>query len=80
LLSAIYDIQPYVLPGPVSVFQTLIGDWGVLSQSLLATLTTHGRRLHRGCHRRNCAGALFNLVAASGIFAVPYAVILQARR
>src|ERR1700747_2394093 len=36
----IYDIQPYVLPGPVAVLRTLIGDWDVLSQSLATTLLT----------------------------------------
>ena len=36
----IFDIQPYVLPGPVAVFKTLISDWDVLSQSLLVTLLT----------------------------------------
>ncbi len=40
LVVRLYDIQPYVLPGPVAVFRTLVGDWGVLSQSLLTTLTT----------------------------------------
>ena len=27
------DIQPYVLPSPILVFQTLVGDWTVLSES-----------------------------------------------
>ena len=35
-----YDIKPYVLPGPLLVFQTLVGDWPVLSQSLGVTLLT----------------------------------------
>src|ERR1700759_1580730 len=36
----IYDIQPYVVPGPLAVLRTLVGDWGVLSQSLATTLLT----------------------------------------
>ena len=34
------DIQPYVLPGPLLVFKTLVGDWPVLSESLGVTLLT----------------------------------------
>jgi len=34
------DIQPYVLPSPILVFQTLVGDWTVLSESLGVTLLT----------------------------------------
>src|SRR5246127_141653 len=36
----IYDIQPYVLPGPLAVLRTLVGDWDVLAQSLATTLLT----------------------------------------
>src|SRR3977135_1861412 len=34
------DIPPYVLPGPRLVVATVIADWGLLSESLLVTLTT----------------------------------------
>ena len=40
LLVRVFDIQPYVLPGPFAVLRTLFSDWGVLSQSLLVTLLT----------------------------------------
>ena len=40
LVVRLNDIPPYVLPGPSAVFQTLVGDWPVLSQSLLVTLLT----------------------------------------
>src|SRR5450432_2794888 len=40
LVVRLYDIQPYVLPGPLAVLRTLISDWDVLSQSLLTTLST----------------------------------------
>ena len=59
LAVRINDIQPYVLPGPIAVFTTLIGDWPVLSQSLAVTLVTTlegfvaaaigGRRCWRCC-------------------------------
>ena len=35
-----YAIPPYVLPGPWLIFSTLVSDWGVLSASLVVTLTT----------------------------------------
>src|SRR5919109_740783 len=40
LVVRLGDIQPYVLPGPWLILQTLVNDWGVLSESLLVTLTT----------------------------------------
>src|ERR1700733_9802464 len=40
LVVRLTNIPPYVLPGPSSVFQTLIADWPVLWQSLLTTLRT----------------------------------------
>src|SRR5258708_5536559 len=40
LVVRVNDIPPYVLPGPSAVFQTLIDDWSVLSQSLMVTLWT----------------------------------------
>lgn len=33
------EIPPYILPGPIPVFQTLYTDWSVLGPSLINTLT-----------------------------------------
>src|SRR5687768_5509521 len=40
LVVRLNDIQPYVLPGPVLVFKTIVADWGLLSESLGVTLLT----------------------------------------
>jgi NitT/TauT family transport system permease protein len=40
LIVRLNNIPPYVLPGPMAVLQTLVADWGVLSESLLTTLLT----------------------------------------
>jgi len=40
LVVRINEIPPYVLPGPGAVFETLVNDWPVLSQSLLVTVLT----------------------------------------
>src|SRR5882757_1541799 len=77
LLVRIYDIQPYVLPGPVAVFQTLIGDWGVLSQSLLATLTTTVEGFIAAAIGGIALALLFNLSRLLEYSLFPYAVILQ---
>jgi NitT/TauT family transport system permease protein len=37
-LVRLADIQVYVLPGPLRIAQTLVTDWGTLSESLLVTL------------------------------------------
>jgi len=44
LVIRINDIQPYVLPVPVAVLQTLVSDWQVLSESLGVTcrITAYG--------------------------------------
>src|SRR5712671_4760400 len=40
LVVRVNEIPPYVLPGPGAVFETLVKDWPVLSQSLMVTLLT----------------------------------------
>ena len=40
LVVRVNDIQPYVLPSPYVVLQTLRADWSVLSESLGVTLLT----------------------------------------
>jgi NitT/TauT family transport system permease protein len=72
-----YDLPPYVLPGPRLVFATLVSDWGVLSSSLMVTLTI------------TIEGFLLALVGGVGLAVLfsqsrlveyslyPYAVILQ---
>ena len=70
LVVRINDIPPYVLPAPSVVFQTLIEDWAVLSQSLLTTLADHAGRLCRRSSRRHRAGAAVQPVEMAGIFAV----------
>jgi NitT/TauT family transport system permease protein len=70
-------IPPYVLPGPILVLQTLLGDWGVLSQSLLATLTTTLEGFIAACVGGIALALLFNLSRLLEYSLFPYAVILQ---
>ena len=37
LVVRLYDLPPYVLPGPLLVFSTLVSDWPVLSASLMVS-------------------------------------------
>jgi NitT/TauT family transport system permease protein len=72
-----FAIPPYILPGPVLVFSTLISDGALLWHSLLVTLTT------------TCEGFLLAAVGGIGLAVLfsqsrlveyslyPYAVILQ---
>ena len=71
------QIPPYVLPGPILVLQTLLGDWGVLSQSLLATLTTTLEGFIAACVGGIALALLFNLSRLLEYSLFPYAVILQ---
>ena len=58
LVVRLNDIPPYVLPGPVAVFTTLIVDWPVLLQSLLTTLLTTLEGFVAAGDRRHRAGAV----------------------
>ena len=71
------DIQPYVLPGPVAVFQTLVGDWGVLSRSLLVTLWTTLEGFVAAATGGVMLALLFNQSKWLEYSLFPYAVILQ---
>jgi NitT/TauT family transport system permease protein len=72
-----FDIQPYVLPGPVAVIRTLIGDWGVLSQSLLVTLLTTLEGFVAASVGGILLALLFNVSRVLEYSLFPYAVILQ---
>jgi len=73
----IYDIKPYVLPGPAAIVQTLISDWGVLSQSLLTTLTTTVEGFVAAVVGGIALALLFNSSKLVEYSLFPYAVILQ---
>ena len=72
-----YEIPLYVLPGPVAVFSTLIGDWDVLAQSLLVTLTTTLEGFTAAALGGIALALLFNLSKLVEYSFFPYAVVLQ---
>jgi len=75
--GALNDIPPYVLPGSIAVFETLIQDWPVLSQSLLTTLETTLEGFGGGRRRGIALALLFNQSKWLEYSLFPYAVILQ---
>jgi NitT/TauT family transport system permease protein len=77
LVVRLNDIQPYVLPSPVAVFQTLLGDWPVLSQSLLVTLQTTLEGFIAAAIGGVALALLFNQSKWLEYSLFPYAVILQ---
>jgi NitT/TauT family transport system permease protein len=72
-----YKIPPYLLPGPSDVFWTLIGDWGVLSQSLLVTLRTTLEGFLCAAIGGVALALMFNQSKWLEYSLFPYAVILQ---
>jgi NitT/TauT family transport system permease protein len=72
-----YAIPPYVLPAPSAVFQTLVGDWPVLSQSLLTTLLTTLQGFLAAAIGGIALALLFNQSKWLEYSLFPYAVILQ---
>jgi NitT/TauT family transport system permease protein len=77
LVVRLNHIPPYVLPGPLLVLQTLVGDWSVLSQSLLSTLITTLEGFVAASLGGIALALLFNLSKLLEYSLFPYAVILQ---
>ncbi len=77
LIVRVNNIQPYVLPGPEVVLQTLIDDWGVLSGSLLTTLWTTLEGFLAAAIGGIVLALLFNLSKWIEYSFFPFAVILQ---
>jgi NitT/TauT family transport system permease protein len=77
LVVRLNNIPPYVLPGPDAVFQTLISDWPVLSQSLATTLLTTLEGFIAAGVGGIALALLFNQSKWLEYSLFPYAVILQ---
>ena len=77
LVVRLNDIKPYVLPAPSVIFQTLVGDWPVLSQSLLTTLLTSLEGFLAAAFGGIVLALLFNQSKWLEYSLFPYAVILQ---
>jgi NitT/TauT family transport system permease protein len=71
------NIPPYVLPGPLLVFSTLLLDWPVLSASLLVTLGTTLEGFLLAAVGGIGLAVLFNQSRLIEYSLYPYAVILQ---
>jgi NitT/TauT family transport system permease protein len=77
LVVRLNHIPPYVLPGPVAVFRTLVQDWAVLSQSLATTLATTLEGFVAAAIGGIALALLFNQSKWLEYSLFPYAVILQ---
>lgn len=77
LMVRLNDIPPYVLPAPSVVFETLVGDWPVLSRSLLTTLMTTLEGFLAAAFGGILLALLFNQSKWLEYSLFPYAVILQ---
>ena len=77
LVVRFYDMPPYVLPGPLLVFSTVISDWTVLSASLLVTLATTLQGFALAALGGVGLAVIFNQSRLIEYSLYPYAVILQ---
>jgi NitT/TauT family transport system permease protein len=77
LLVRLNNIQPYVLPGPLLVFETLIKDWQILFASLGVTLLTTLEGFVAAAVGGILLALLFNVSRIIEYSLYPYAVILQ---
>jgi NitT/TauT family transport system permease protein len=77
LVVRVNNIPAYVLPGPGAVFQTLVADWPVLSQSLAVTLLTTLQGFVAAAVGGIALALLFNQSKWLEYSLFPYAIILQ---
>jgi NitT/TauT family transport system permease protein len=77
LVVRLAAIPPYVLPGPWLVLTTLVTDWGILSQSLLVTLTTTLEGFALATIGGIGLAVLFNQSRLMEYSLYPFAIILQ---
>jgi NitT/TauT family transport system permease protein len=77
LLVRLNEIPPWRLPGPGLVFATLVADWPLLQESLLATLGTTLQGFLLALVGGVGLAVLFNLSRVLEYALYPYAVILQ---
>ena len=77
LVVRIGEIPPYLLPGPVLVFQTLIADWSILSESLGVTLLTALEGFIAAAVGGIALALLFNQSKWLEYSLLPYAIVLQ---
>ncbi|MFN0040141.1 MAG: ABC transporter permease [Burkholderiales bacterium] len=71
------EIPPYIVPGPLLVWQTLLQDWPSLFQSLLVTLQVTGLALLLAVFLGTLLSILFVQSRLLESALLPYAVILQ---
>ncbi|MEM9853507.1 MAG: ABC transporter permease [Pseudomonadota bacterium] len=71
------EIEPYILPRPGLVLQTLFEDWGTLSTSLLVTLQITGMALAVAVIGGVGLAVIFALSRYAEMSFSPFAVILQ---
>jgi NitT/TauT family transport system permease protein len=77
LLVRLNNIPPYVLPGPLLVFETLLKDWQILFASLGVTLATTLEGFVAAAVGGILLALLFNTSRIVEYSFYPYAVILQ---
>ena len=77
LVVRLNQIPPYILPGPGLVLATLIADWRVLFESLLATLWTTLQGFLAAAIGGIALALLFNLSRWVEVALFPYAIVLQ---
>jgi NitT/TauT family transport system permease protein len=77
LVVRLNSLPPFILPGPGLVFATLVADWAVLSDSLLATLSTTLQGFLMALVGGVALAVVFNQWRLLEYSLYPYAVILQ---
>ncbi len=76
-LVRIRQIPPYILPSPILIAQTLVQDWQVLFESLLATLRTTLEGFIAAAAGGIALALLFSRSKWIETAFFPYAVVLQ---
>jgi NitT/TauT family transport system permease protein len=72
-----FALEPFVLPAPSLIAQTLVADWPILSQALWATLATSAKALALSVAGGAALAILFSESPLFGAALKPFAVFLQ---
>lgn len=77
MMVRVREIPPYILPGPIAIWQTLLRDWASLSVSLLITLKITFMALSVAAILGLALAILFAQSRLIELSLFPFAVILQ---
>jgi NitT/TauT family transport system permease protein len=70
-------VHPYILPGPITIIESLVADWGLLSHAWEVTLEVTGLALLAAVALGVCLALVMSLSPWFELMFFPYMIIMQ---